>query len=102
MQYGHQSSLKWNTAPTSSTRQLTEAPVAPVNGVNSPPVMMDDVRLETLDPLPESEKEGRRVKAPLFPLLQSLLTLEGLEQQIPNVPLELSRKKDVPICFFKR
>lgn len=51
--YGHLGILKGNTVLGSSTQKPTEAPPASVSVVNSSPVMMDDVCLKTLDPLPD-------------------------------------------------
>lgn len=56
----------------------TEPPNAPVNVVVSQPMMMEFVRLKTLDSLPESGKEDERRKGAAFSRIVKLLYLRRL------------------------
>lgn len=59
MQYGRPESPIWSTAPESPTEMPTEQPAAPVNVLDSHPGMLEDIRLEKLDPLPGSEEKEK-------------------------------------------
>lgn len=52
VQYGRPAGQKWSTVPGSRIKKPVELPDAPVVVVDSQPVMLEDVRLETLDTRP--------------------------------------------------
>lgn len=56
-QYGRTGNCECDTVPESFTRKLTRAFASPINIEKSHPVLMQDARLETMEPIPESEEE---------------------------------------------
>lgn len=58
VKYGRPASLKWYILAGSPTQKPTKPPAALVSVLGSHSVMPEDVRLETLNTLPKSGKEG--------------------------------------------